>query len=132
MKSWKTTLAGLIAACCLWALQEPDLTPNWKMFFRLISALSVALLGLHAQDCPPNCQGNVAKNLNLLLLGLMVVSGVGCAVHGCKFGLSAPPFGSFSIDLRGGAVGKGACASTECPCTCSNEKPIQADLIKKD
>jgi hypothetical protein len=112
MKSWRTTFFGFLAAVCLWLNQDGAVPAKWVPLCRALGALGLALLGLHAQDCPPNCRGRVnGVLLHLLLLG-GVVCLLGCAFNGFKFSLSAPPFGEVGLDIRGGALGKGAAVVT--------------------
>lgn len=57
MKPSKTTLYGTTAAISYAAAQVPSL-PGWmRTGFEVGAAVSMAMLGRHAADCPANCPG---------------------------------------------------------------------------
>jgi hypothetical protein len=89
MRSWRTTLAGVVAG------------------LSMLCAVALALLGYHAVDCT-TCPGNklrrVAAGLALMVCMLLV----GCAVSSLSLGVSSPAFGSVKLSIGGGAIGNKA------------------------
>lgn len=50
MKSWKTTLAGILGAVATYLATSPDLAPWLHSLGQFLAPVSVALIGFFAKD----------------------------------------------------------------------------------
>jgi len=111
MKTSKTTVAGTTAATCYAVSQVPGL-PEWlTISFRCGAAISIAMLGIHATDCPPNCPGTDSRGrilppksvltipiLALLFLIVIVIVESGCTTPNPEAGQGDPPAPAYIVD----------------------------------
>jgi hypothetical protein len=110
MNNWKTTLFGCIAAAATAITQVDGLPASLKSACMCVTAVSGALFAFFCQDAPSSGKP-LSSGLSVLALCLLTLSVVGCTMVGFKAAVSNPSFGSLSVAVGGGAIGKGA-AST--------------------
>lgn len=132
--SWRTTVAGAVAALSLGGFAGLGLPEPWPKVLGLVCAASLALLGYHSTDCQ-RCPGYAARLAALGTASLLVVCACGCAVHGLGFQLKVPAWGSLKLDLPGGSIGNAyatswvpvrvevPAAATSPPASLSNQLP---------
>lgn len=104
MRSWRTTLAGVVAGLSMLSGYDSALPQPWPRILHVVSAVALALLGYHAVDCT-TCPGNKLRRAaaGLALVACMLL--VGCVVSSLRLGVSSPAFGSVQLSIGGGAVG---------------------------
>ena len=105
MRSWKTTLSGLIAAfgiMSLTLLQEFP-TKSGRLLMVLVAS-ALASLGYHAVDCS-RCPGDKLRRVAGLALVGLAVACAGCAMAGFRLALSNPTFGSVAVGVGNAAIG---------------------------
>lgn len=102
--SWKTTLAGAIAALSLGGFVGLGLPEPWPKVLGLLCASALAALGWHSADCT-RCPGNAARlAAGAVAVALLVCAG-GCAVTGLSTAVRSPAFGSLEVSIGGGSMG---------------------------
>lgn len=105
MRSWKTTVSGLVAAFCmmfLTILQEFPSKPGKLLM--VACSLALASLGYHAVDCS-RCPGDKARRAAAFAVVALALSCAGCAMSGFRLSLTGTPFGSLSVGVGGNAIG---------------------------
>ena len=105
-KNWRTTVCGLVGGAATWASQADCIPTAWKPICAALAALSIALLGLHAQDCPPDCQGTATRVLKTVLTVAGCAALLGCSLAQFKLSLSNPAYGTLGVSIGGGSIGK--------------------------
>lgn len=110
MRDWRTTVCGVLAAASLLGFAELGLPDPWPKLLAWLCAVALAALGYHATDCT-KCPGLTARKAAGLLLVLLLVAVAGCSVARFTMRVSNPTFGSLSVSVGGGAIGKPALAA---------------------
>jgi hypothetical protein len=90
------------------------LTPGVYTICNVIVAISVALMGYHAQDRSQKPPAPPSGTIAVILCALLIWC-AGCRTGGFSLGVRSPTFGSVALSVEGVAIGKGHCPTNAAP-----------------